>query len=196
MNEEKWLRNVKWLSELKLRGGYGQTGNAGSLTGINTVFGVSRGTAVINGSLVNGIALSKLGNSDLKWETLTDLNLGIDFGFFRGRISGSIDLYNRVRSDVIMSKSLMSYNEVKYIDYNSATKYRSRGVDVSLHTVNVVNKNFEWSTDINLSYYRNRTIARDADFIPHPIKTTRKTGTTSTATAPTDLSKKVRAMHI
>lgn len=170
MNEEKWLRNVKWLSELKLRGGYGQTGNAGSLTGINTVFGVSRGTAVINGSLVNGIALSKLGNSDLKWETLTDLNLGIDFGFFRGRISGSIDLYNRVRSDVIMSKSLMSYNEVKYIDYNSATKYRSRGIDVSLHTVNVVNKNFEWSTDINLSYYRNRTIARDADFIPAPYQ--------------------------
>lgn len=64
----------------------------------------------------------------------------------------------------------MSYNEVKYIDYNSATKYRSRGIDISLHTVNVLTKNFEWSTDINFSYYRNRTIARDADFIPAPYQ--------------------------
>ena len=170
INEEKWLRDVRWLSDLKLRGGYGQTGNAGSLTGINTVFGVSRGTAVVNGSLVNGIGLKKLGNPDLKWETLTDLNIGLDFGFFKGRITGSIDLYNRVRSDVILSKSLMSYNEVNTIDYNSAAKYRSRGIDISLHTVNIVTKNFEWSTDINFSYYRNRTIARDADFIPAPYQ--------------------------
>ena len=171
INEENWLKNAHWLTDLKLRAGYGQTGNAGSLTGINTVFGVSRGTAVINGSLVNGIGLSKLGNPDLKWETLTDINIGLDFGFFRGRITGSVDFYNRMRSDVILSKSLMSYNEVKTIDYNSATKYRSRGVDISLHTVNITNKNFDWSTDINFSYYRNKTVARDADFIPAPYQT-------------------------
>ncbi len=170
INEEQWLKDVSWLSELKLRAGYGQTGNAGNLTGINTVYGVSRGTAVIGGSLVNGIALSKLGNPNLKWETLTDTNFGLDFGFLGGRISGSVDLYNRMRTDVILSKSLMSYNEVKYIDYNSDVEYRSRGIDVSLHTVNIVNKDFEWSTDINFSYYRNRTVARDADFIPAPYQ--------------------------
>ena len=170
INEENWLKNANWLSDLKLRVGYGQTGNAGSLTGINTIYGVSRGTAVVNGSLVNGVSLSKLGNSDLKWETLTDFNVGLDFGFFRGRLTGNIDFYNRTRSNVILSKSLMSYNEVKYIDYNSAAKYRSRGVDISLHSVNIANKSFEWSTDINFSYYRNKTIARDADFIPAPYQ--------------------------
>lgn len=170
MSEEKCLRDVKWLSNLKLRAGYGQTGNAGNLTGINTYYTISRGSYVMDNSLVNGIGLSKLGNPDLKWETLTDLNVGLDFGLWRDRLSGTIDLYQRTRSDVIMSKSLMSYQEIKTIDYNSRTQYRSTGIDVSLHSVNVDDKNFGWNTDVNFSYYRNKTIRRDADFIPEPYQ--------------------------
>lgn len=166
MNEEKWLRDVNWLSELKLRAGYGQTGNAGNLTGINTYYNVSRGVYAMDGSLVNGISLANLGNENLKWETLTDINVGMDFGIIRNRISGSIDLYQRTRKDVIMQKSLMSYNELTTIDYNSKVQYRSRGVDISLHTVNFDNKRFGWTTDINFSFYRNKTITRDEDFIP------------------------------
>ena len=166
MNEEQWLKDVDWLSNLKLRAGYGQTGNAGNLTGINTYYTVSRGSYVLDGSLVNGIGLSKLGNPNLKWETLTDINIGLDFGFLRNRISGSIELYQRTRKDVIMTKSLMSYQEINTIDYNSAVQYRSTGVDFSLSTVNFDTKEFGWNTDINLSYYRNKTISRDPDFIP------------------------------
>ena len=167
INEENFLRDANWLSNLKLRVGYGQTGNAGNLTGINTIYTVSRGSYVIDGSLVNGIGLSTLGNPDLKWETLTDFNLGLDFGFLHDRISGSIDFYNRMRSDVIIQKDLMSYNEIKKMDYNSAIKYRSRGIDLSIHTENIVTKDFGWSMDINFSYYRNKTVARDADFTPY-----------------------------
>lgn len=170
MNEEKWLRDVEWLSNLKLRAGYGQTGNAGNLTGINTYYTVSRGSYVMDNSLVNGIGLSKLGNPDLKWETLTDLNIGIDFGFWRDRLSGSVELYQRTRKDVIMAKSLMSYQEINTIDYNSAAQYRSTGIDISLHSVNFDTKNFGWNTDVNFSYYRNKTIKRDADFIPEPYQ--------------------------
>ncbi len=170
MNEEKFLKNVNWISNMKLRLGYGQTGNAGNLTGINTYYTVSRGSYVMNGNLVNGIGLSKLGNPDLKWETLTDLNIGLDFGFWRNRLSGSIDLYQRTRSDVIMAKNLMSYQEINTIDYNSATRYRSRGIDFSVHSVNFDTKHFGWTTDLNLSVYRNKTIRRDADFIPLPYQ--------------------------
>lgn len=170
MSEEPWLRDQAWLSELKLRGGYGQTGNAGSLTGINTVYGVSRGTYVIDGSLVNGIGLNKLGNPDLKWETLSDANVAVDFGFFKGRLSGTLEFYQRDRSDVILTKSLMSYNEINTIDYNSKELYRSRGVELTLHTVNVDTKLFGWNSDICFSYYRNRTVRRDPDFIPAPYQ--------------------------
>ena len=175
INEENFMKNVSWLSNLKLRAGYGQTGNAGNLTGINTFYSVSRGTYVMDNSLVNGIALSKLGNPNLKWETLTDINIGLDFGLFRGRITGNIDLYQRTRKDVIMTKSLMSYQEINTIDYNSAAQYRSTGVDFNISTVNFDTKTFGWNTDINISYYRNKTIKRDPDFIPEPYQEYKET---------------------
>ena len=166
ISQEQWLQQVSWLSDLKLRAGYGQTGNAGNLTGINTYYSVSRGSYMMDGSLINGIALSKLGNPDLKWETLTDLNVGLDFGMLGGRITGTIDLYQRERRDVIVEKSLMSYQEINTIDYNSQIRYRTRGLDFSLSTVNFDTKRFGWNTDINLSVYRNKTTRHDPDFIP------------------------------
>ena len=170
MNEEKWLKDISWLSNLKLRVGVGQTGNAGYLTGINTYYTVSQGAFAPNGSLVNGITMSKLGNDKLKWETLTDYNIGIDFGFFNNRLSGSIDLYQRMRKDVILTRQLMSYHELTTIDYNSAEVYRSRGIDIGIHSVNFDTKDFGWTTDVNFSYYRNHTVERDPEFIPEPYQ--------------------------
>lgn len=170
MNEEKWLKDISWLSNLKLRAGVGQTGNAGYLTGINTYYTVSQGAFAPNGSLVNGIAMSKLGNDKLKWETLTDYNIGIDFGFFNNRLSGSIDLYQRMRKDVILTRQLMSYHELTTIDYNSDEVYRSRGIDIGIHSVNFDTKDFGWTTDVNFSYYRNHTVERDPEFIPEPYQ--------------------------
>lgn len=166
MNEESWLRDKTWLTQLKLRGGWGQTGNAGNLTGINTFYGVMQGAWAPGGTIVNGVALSKIGNPNLKWETLTDINVGIDAGFFNNRLQFNIDAYQRTRSDVILSKSLMSYHEVKTIDYNSKEKYRSRGIDIGIHSINITNRDFSWVTDLNISFYKNETISRDPDFIP------------------------------
>lgn len=166
INEEVWLREQTWLTTLKLRGGWGQTGNAGNLTGINTFYSVMQGAWAPGGSPVNGVALSKIGNPNLKWETLTDINIGLDAGFFNNRLQVSIDAYQRTRSDVILSKQLMSYHEVTTIDYNSREKYRSRGIDIGIHSINIAGRDFSWSTDLNLSFYKNQTISRDPDFIP------------------------------
>lgn len=166
MNEESWLRDQTWLTALKLRGGWGQTGNAGNLTGINTFYGVMQGAWAPNGTIVNGVTMSKLGNPNLKWETLTDINIGLDASFFNNRLQLNIDAYQRTRSDVILTKQLMSYHELTEIDYNSKEKYRSRGVDIGIHSVNITNRDFTWSTDLNISFYRNKTISRDPDFIP------------------------------
>ena len=166
INEEAWLRNQTWLTTLKLRGGWGQTGNAGSLTGINTFYSVMQGAWAPGGSPVNGVGLSKIGNPNLKWETLTDINIGLDAGFFNNRLQISVDAYQRIRSNVILSKQLMSYHEVTTIDYNSKEKYRSRGIDIGIHSINMAKRDFSWSTDLNLSFYKNQTISRDPDFIP------------------------------
>lgn len=166
INEEAWLRNLEWLTTLKLRGGWGQTGNAGNLTGINTFYSVMQGAWAPGGSPVNGVGLSKIGNPNLKWETLTDINVGLDAGFFNNRLQVSVDAYQRTRSNVILSKQLMSYHEVTTIDYNSKEKYRSRGIDIGIHSINMASRDFSWSTDLNLSFYKNQTISRDPDFIP------------------------------
>jgi TonB-linked SusC/RagA family outer membrane protein len=166
MNEEPWLQNVSWLSSLKLRAGAGQTGNAGGLTGIYSYYTVRNNVFAPGGSMVNGVGLSKIGNPNLKWETLTDYNIGVDFGFFRNRINGTIDAYERYRSDIIQSKSLMSYNEIRTIDYNSQQVYRSRGIDFTLRSVNIDSHGFYWATDFNISFNRNHTLTRDPEFIP------------------------------
>ena len=75
-----------------------------------------------------------------------------------------------MRSDVIMTKSLMSYQEITTIDYNSEAVYRSRGIDLSIHSVNLENRTFRWSTEINLSFYRNHTVKREPEFVPEPYQ--------------------------
>lgn len=165
------MRDKQWLSTLKLRAGWGQTGNAGNLTGINTYYSVMSSPAwAPGGHATNGVSMAKLGNPNLKWETLTDINIGIDAGFFQNRLQFNIDAYQRTRSDVILSKELMSYQEITSIDYNSQEKYRSRGIDIGIHSVNISNRDFEWSTDLNVSFYKNETITRDPDFIPAPYQ--------------------------
>ncbi len=166
IDQESWMRDFTWLNNMKLRGGWGQTGNAGNLTGINTFYTVMQGAWAPDGNVTNGVGLAKIGNPNLKWETLTDINIGLDLGFFQNRLQFNIDAYQRTCSDVILSKQLMSYHEVTTIDYNSKEKYRSRGIDIGVHSINITNRDFTWSTDLNISFYKNQTISRDPDFIP------------------------------
>lgn len=170
MRNEPWMKNISWLSDMKIRAGAGQTGNAGGLTGINSYYNVSQGSFAPGGNISNGVTLAKIGNQNLKWETLTDYNIGIDFGFWGNRLYGSVDLYQRDRKDVILTRNLMSYHEIKTMDYNSKEVYRARGVDLSLHSVNIDNRNFTWTTDLNFSFYRNSTVSRDPEFIPEPYQ--------------------------
>lgn len=166
MKQESWLQNATWLNELKIRAGFGQTGNPGSLTGTNTFYKVSPSAFAPGGSLQNGMGMSQLGNPNLKWETLDDWNLGVDAGFFNNRLQVTIDAFLRKRRNVILSKSLMSYNEITTIDYNSKAVYESKGIDFSITSYNIDNRDFTWQTNVNLSVYRNRTTARDPEFIP------------------------------
>ena len=163
INEERWMQSATWLNDLKLRAGVGQTGNAGYLTGVNTTYSIMPNTFAPDGGLVNGLGMAQIGNPNLKWETLTDWNVGLDFGLWNNRLYGSIDFYLRERSDIIMQKDLMSYHEIKTIDYNSPAIYRSTGVDISLHGVPVSTKDFTWNSDLNISFYRNKTVKRDPD---------------------------------
>jgi len=164
ISEENFLSNSSWLSNLKLRVGFGQTGND-RLTGVRTYY--SPGFDFPFGGISRtGIGLRALGNPNLKWETQTDLNLGLDFGFLNNRISGNIELYDRVISDVLGKKPLMSYNVVTSISYNLDAEKQTRGIDFQLSTINISQSDFQWVTDFNVTYYRDRWRKRDPSWKP------------------------------
>ncbi len=165
IHEENFMKGSSgWLSELKLRGGYGKTGND-NVSGIFTYYSTGW-NYILGGKYTNGIGLAALGNPDLKWETQTDMNIGLDFGFFKHRLSGTVEVFDRKVTDILGDKSLMSYHEVNTIKANLDAIKQSNGIEFSLRSRNMVEQNFTWSTDFNMTFYRDKWKQRDPSWKP------------------------------
>ena len=106
VNEEEFMRNIEWISNLKFRASFGQVGNQGvspyTTLGLADKYMYEFGTYPMVGYLPD----TSLPNPDLKWETSTSTNIGLDFGFFYGRVGGSVEFYNTDTSDLLINKSL------------------------------------------------------------------------------------------
>jgi TonB-linked SusC/RagA family outer membrane protein len=157
-------RNI--LSNGKLRASYGQTGNSNVGNRISDAYG-SSGSFVFAEGLYKGVAVNRLGNPKLTWETTTEYNIGVDLGFLNNRINLSAEYYHRVISDILVtSKSLMTYNEVTTMAANIG-KTQGTGVEFTVNTVNVKNSNWIWTTDLSLTSYEDRWLERDPDWKPN-----------------------------
>jgi TonB-linked SusC/RagA family outer membrane protein len=154
-----------WFSNGKLRVSYGQTGNSNVGDRIWDFFKPSTGY-IFGENYQSSVKASQLGNPKLKWETTTEFNVGLDLGFLNGRINLTAEYYDRVISDLLAWKPLLSYNEVTST-YDNIGKTQGQGVEITLNTVNIQNKDFEWSTDLTYSFYRDRWLERDPDWKPN-----------------------------
>lgn len=163
---EAFMENTNsYLDQLKLRVGYGQTGNDNIGTAFFNYY--APGNKVLWGNqIVSSIKLAGLGNPDLKWETQTDFNLGVDFSFFKGRLNGSFEYFNRVISDILGEKNLSSSSEVTKVAYNLDSKKQTYGYEFSLYSKNIVARDFNWNTSLTFSYYRDRWLKRDSNWKP------------------------------
>ena len=166
MSEENFMRNIDWLSNLKLRLSWGQTGNADISTNAFASYGAQGSWINSDYKTVSGVMKSRLENPDLKWETTTEWNLGLDFGFLKSRITGSVELYQRVISDLLNYKPLNTYQEVKQVMANIG-KTQSRGIEVTLNTRNIVTKDFFWETSLTYTKYKDRWKERTPDWKPN-----------------------------
>ena len=145
VNEENFLKNVSWLDNLKLRLGYGVTANTsidpyqtkGTLSKIYYNFGENH---------VIGYAPGGLPNAALTWETTGQWNVGIDFGFFKNRIMGTIDFYRQDTSDLLLDRQIPVVSGFENVLSNIG-KTRNQGVEISLTTVNLQSRDFTWTTD-------------------------------------------------
>lgn len=167
LSEEPFIKKVEQISDLKLRVGYGQLGNQGigNYQTINTL--KAGGSAVFGNQLYQGVVQSRLPNADLKWETTAETNVGIDFGLFNNRITGSVDYFIRDTKDQLFDKPLPSSIGFSSMKVN-AGKVRNSGVDLMVNTVNIDNKDWTWNSSLNLSFLKNE-VKELPDFMPELI---------------------------
>ena len=154
ISEEPWMKDVAWLSNLKLRASLGQTGNA-EIGGNAYGYYRTGANAVIGNALISGVSESQLSNMHLKWETTTELNLGLDFGFFNNRITGTFEYYRKVINDLLDSRNVGSYYPVSSVADNLGST-QSQGVEFQLTTRNIATSKFQWTTDLTLAHYKDR----------------------------------------
>lgn len=163
--EEEFLQPLtNVLSSGKLRLSYGQTGNSNIgnkaisyyKTGNNNEFG---------GVESVGVYLDQMGNPDLKWETTTEWNLGLDMGFLNNRLNVTAEYFHRVVSDLLSDRTLLSYNEVSKISANIG-ETQSQGFELTVNTKNIETKDFSWSSDLTFSFYRDKWKTRDDTWKP------------------------------
>ena len=169
--EEEFMRNSTLFSDLKLRFGYGRTGNSGPDFGnyvANTFIGTN--SYVFNGNRTNGVGLGSLGNPTLKWETADQFDLGLNVGLLQNRITFEGDLYQRTTKDLLLYAPVPRSSGYGSIPSNIGS-VRNRGLELSLNTVNVQSTDFTWNTTFNISFLQNRILALGAandDIFPGP----------------------------
>ncbi|MGN6439791.1 MAG: TonB-dependent receptor [Agriterribacter sp.] len=164
--EEPFLGFLKnTFSQLKFRFSYGQTGNATINSNAFAAYAAYPAWLTGNDVRLIGVSLARLENPDLKWETTTGANFGLDFSILHGRIDGSIEVYNNVISDLLATKTLNSYQEINTIIANVG-KTQSKGFEVTINTRNIQSTNFQWRTMFALSRYKDTWKERAPDWKP------------------------------
>lgn len=162
IREEVFMKDFTALSDLKLRAGYGTVGNENVL-GVNALSLYQSGYNYLIGSTVHtGLALTQIENPDLKWETNYTINVGIDYGFFNQRISGSVEYFYRGVRDLLDYQQLPGNNAVGRVAANIG-ETKSEGFEFSLRSENLTHKDLKWSSILNVSYFKANWVKRNPE---------------------------------
>lgn len=153
MSEEKFMKSVEWINELKLRAIYGLTGN----DGIGDFASLGLYGAGYNYGGSSGIAPTQLPNPDLKWETTTQTGFGFDISMLKSRISMNVDLYYNYTKDLLLDRPIPSSSGFTAISANIG-ELENRGVEVVLNTVNL-DKAFRWTTSLTFASNKNKVLS-------------------------------------
>jgi len=157
IGEEKFLKDSQTITDLKLRLGYGLSGNnrIGSFL-YDTFFitssdyGYAFGTNVTPGATTGNI----MANKNVKWETATSKNIGLDFGLFKSKIYGTLDLYQTDTKDLLLLAKIPQTAGYEY-QYQNSGSTTNKGIEFSVGSAIINNKNFTWKIDANISSNKN-----------------------------------------
>ena len=168
VSEEDFLSDSAVISNLKVRGSYGQTGNSsippysseaqlgsGPLIGGSTIPGY---TAGFGSASAPGTGLLTLENTGLKWEIMTQYDLGIELGLFDNRVNVEFDYYNRETSDMLLNAPVPESSGFSVIRQNIGSM-ENKGFELSINTTNIDTPNFTWNSTFNISMNKNKVLS-------------------------------------
>ena len=155
LTEEPWLKNQKVLSNLKLRASYGVTGQQEGIGNYNYLpvytSSVTGAEALINGQYITTYRPEAY-VENLKWETTTSWNFGLDFGFLNGRLGGAIDFYTRKTKDLLASVPTAAGTNFSKTILTNVGNVDSKGIEVSLNATPIQTKDWEWNLSYNFTW--------------------------------------------
>ena len=156
ISEENFMKNASAFSNLKLRGSWGKTGNQ-EIGNFQTQQFISTASVLQYGSVQTGLVPASVANPDLKWETTTQYDLGLEIGLLKGNINIGVDYYNKLTSDMLLSVPLPLSTTTGSVLRNYG-KVENKGWELTFNTVNIATKDFRWTTDLIVTMNRNKVI--------------------------------------
>jgi iron complex outermembrane receptor protein len=161
ISNEDFMKNIRLISQLKLRAGYGVSGNSAGFNAFTalSIYGTpTSGNAkfLYNANPTNAINLVRNENPDLKWESTATANIGLDFGILNDRINGSVDYYIKKTSDLIYDQYPVSTTQyIIPIFTANVGRIKNSGVELIINAVPVKTGDFTWRTSVNLAHNKN-----------------------------------------
>ena len=152
LSQEPWMQNVSWISDLKIRLGYGVTGNNNFSSGVTVPTYSSNSTWIYDGEWIVSYGHSNNVNHDLKWEQKSELNFGIDYSFLNNRIFGKVDLYRRAVTGMLYSIRVPQPPAIYETTVMNYGDLENLGWEVEIGGVPIQKNDFQWSTTLRLSH--------------------------------------------
>lgn len=159
MSAESFMKNLKFISDAKLRLSYGETGNnrIGDFSTYSTFIIEPMAAYAFNNSVVKGIIPMAIGNPGLKWESTATTNIGYDLSMFKGRIDVTVDAYRKTTSGLLLNALLPTTTGYANA-FKNIGSVRNQGLEFTVNTINVKTQNFQWATNFNISFNQNKLI--------------------------------------
>ena len=153
MTKEAWMKDTKWLNELKIKASFGQNGNDNIGDFLYTdLYNINKG----DGNDIT-LTLASIGNENITWETITNVNVGVEFQMFRSRLRGSIEYFYRKTTDMLSWVKVPV--ELGYSgSYFNVGDMSNKGVEIEISGDPIVTKNLKWTVGLNLTAYKNKVI--------------------------------------
>jgi len=156
IHRESFMKNINFISNLKLRVSYGLNGNQ-AVSSYSSLAKLASFPYISGSTVLPGYVPSSLANEELGWESTKSLSFGLDFGILNNRIQGSLDFYSAKTQDLLLNRTISSVQGFTRILQNIG-KTANRGIELGLTSTNIRTKDFSWTTNLNFSHNKNKIV--------------------------------------